>query len=214
MATSKTTPRDSRGGPKCEARTTTKGIPNGRTCTQMAGFGTDHPGFGRCRFHTGLTHVGKKVAAREAGKEYARQFYGGAIDITPEMALLEEVRRAAGIVRWLEAQIGKWNAEDGLPKMIDVGFKGSSPTDEAEWLRLFLEERKHLAKVATMAISAGIAERHVRLAEQQGDLIAVAIREILNRLGVAESHAKMLPTVVPMVLREVGEGKFALPAVP
>lgn len=42
------------------------------------------------------------------------------------------------------------------------------------------------AKFAKLAIDAGVAERQVRLAERQGQLMAEAVRAILSDLGVAD----------------------------
>jgi hypothetical protein len=54
------------------------------------------------------------------------------------------------------------------------------------WVKLLAEERKHLQDVVRDCIRAGIEERRVRIAEDQGKLIATVIRGILADLGVAD----------------------------
>lgn len=125
--------------------------------------------------------------------------YGGALEITPEAALLQEVHRTAGHVSWLGLEV------EQIEKANLVGPVGSEGTNDSGvtfhpgykpsvWIELYQSERAHLARVCKMAIDAGIAERQVRIAEQQGEMLAGAIRAILEDLGVA-GHPKA-PEVV------------------
>lgn len=50
------------------------------------------------------------------------------------------------------------------------------------WLRLFNEERDRLANLAVAALRAGVAERQIQLAEQQGQVVGNVIRQILDAL--------------------------------
>lgn len=66
---------------------------------------------------------------------------------------------------------------------------GSVPASEVEskaavsmWLRLFNEERDRLANLAVAALKAGVAERQIQLAEQQGQVVGNVIRQILDAL--------------------------------
>ncbi len=71
------------------------------------------------------------------------------------------------------------------------------------WYTLYSRERDHLVKVAAAAIKAGVEERKVRLAEQQGDLVALVIRRILTDLHLTPQQIDLVPTVVPMHLRAI-----------
>lgn len=198
----------------CGARLKKDGKFTGDTCTQKAGFGTDHPGYGGCKFHAGLTAAGKKAAARQAGREIIKEVkFGGDLkitNVTAEQALIEEVQRSTAMVRWLEERIGTWKVGEytddlgGLPRLGTVTFKGNpAPTEEAAWLLLYREERAHAAKVAKMCIDAGIAERMVRVAEEQGVMLAQAIRAVLEALNLTPKQARMVPQVVPAILRSL-----------
>lgn len=68
-------------------------------------------------------------------------------------------------------------------------------------MQLFNEERDRLVKVCGAALRAGIEERRVKLAEQQGILVAVVIRRILTRLKLNEAQLGLVATVVPEELR-------------
>lgn len=216
------------------------------TCQKNAGYGTSHPGIGYCKHHGGNTPSGAKSAARTFGRSIIEKQridilkFGGdrtQISITPEDALLEEVRRSVAMVRWLEERIGAWNFADlatpdldnprldpdsdrfdpsyrpdqpalgGLPKLTDETFKGNSTfTDEKEWLDLYRREREHAMRVAKLAIDAGIAQRMVSIAEDQGRMLALAIRHVLDALSLSSSQLALVPQVVPRILREVTAG--------
>jgi len=197
---------------------------NSTTCLNKAGMGTTHPGVGNCKFHGGNTPSGNKSAARMYGRSLIdgqRQKFGGdltQVNVSPEEALLEEVRRSVAMVRWLEERIGTWQYEashdpdakiphpklGGLPRLIDETSRGASSfTDEREWLMLYREERAHAAKVSKMAIDAGLQERMVKIAEDQGVVLATAIRQVLDALALSPEQIDLVPQVVPGILRAI-----------
>jgi len=57
--------------------------------------------------------------------------------------------------------------------------------------------------VTKAAIAAGIEERKVRIAEQQGALLADVIRRILGDLDLNAEQQARVPEVVPRHLRAV-----------
>jgi len=194
-------------------------------CQEPAGNGTSHPGVGYCKWHGGNTESGRKAAARTAGAAYVEKFkadvllFGGdkdLVNITPEQAILEEVRRSVAMVRFLEQAIAKWQFDanpqagdglGGLPTLVDETFKGNSTfTDEREWLLLYRAEREHAVKVARMAIDAGIAQRLVTIAEDQGRTLAIAIRMVLDALNLTPDQIAAVPRIVPPILRQVTQG--------
>jgi hypothetical protein len=127
-----------------------------------------------------------------ASKEVER--YGLPVEVDPHTALIEELERTAGHVAWLRLKVDEI-AEDTTDALVGpVGQSGPSesgghhhPSYEPNvWLKLYNEERKHLVKVAGSCISAGIAERRVKLAEEHGAMLAEIIKGILKELGVAD----------------------------
>jgi hypothetical protein len=74
------------------------------------------------------------------------------------------------------------------------------------WYELYSRERDRLIKVCSEAIRAGIDERRVQLAEQQGALVAEAIRRILDDLGLTAEQTARVGEIVPRHLRAIAGG--------
>lgn len=170
-------------------------------CKLPAGYGTSHLGFGRCKFHFGSTPSSIVAAAKEEMRE---RFYGDEVSIEPTEALLEEIRRSAGHVRWLHAQILAFDEQlegaDPDRVLLQLSEQGWG---KAAWTKLYADERTHLARTCKMAIDAGVAERTVKLAENQGELIATALRGILKDLGLSAEQQALAPEIVTRHLRSV-----------
>jgi hypothetical protein len=178
-------------------------------CKRGAGAGTDHPGAGKCSWHGGCAPSGRAAAMEEQARK-AVETYGLPRDISPTDALLEEVRYSAGHVAWLRARVAELEAADlvwGVTEVADKNateFAGTDVTRAAAvnmWLELYHRERRHLLDLVKTAISAGIEERRVRLAEAQGSLMNEVIRRILARLSLTPDQSALLPVVVPEELR-------------
>lgn len=64
------------------------------------------------------------------------------------------------------------------------------------------QERDRCVRYAKVAHDMGIAEREVRLAEQQGELMATVIRNILGDLGLSPAQLELAPAAIQRRLRE------------
>jgi hypothetical protein len=155
-------------------------------------------------------HLGRKakdVKAEAKVRELA-DTYGLPVETTPEQAILDEVHRTAGHVAWLEQQVHALTRGElvwGITK-VKEGGDDAGVTEEAvphALLRLYQEERKHLVTVCAAALRAGIEERRVKLAEQQGALVAQVIRAVLADLELTPQQQARVPVVVPARLREL-----------
>lgn len=112
--------------------------------------------------------------------------YGEEQGINPFVALLAEVRRAAGHVAWLGAKVAQAPSDDAL-------------LDEyAPWLRLYHKERAALVKASESAIKLGLAERVVRVEERRAELVARVLLATLAELGMPPEMAAR----APMILRQ------------
>ena len=181
------------GTPRCGGKSRLDGHP----CRQPAGYRTNHPGHGRCYRHGGGSPNGVKYGRRLMA-EKAVATYGLPTDTNPHDALLGEVRRTAGHVGWLEARIHELEP-DALARGVasqttETGTTNRSAVDLARveesalvsvWLKLYQEERRHLVQVCKTAIACGIVERAVRIAEEQGRIIAQVLSAALGDLGVS-----------------------------
>ena len=193
-----------------------------------------------------FTHGGagrnRKVAERQWRKEQAEgramaklektvRTLGLAIKTNPQDALLEELYRTAGAVAWLEAQVGELSAEElawgriseekrtGIGEM-ETNIDLTTTVMGAKTnilMELYHKERAHLVHVAKVAIQCGIAERQVKLAEEQGAMIAQALRAVGEdpALGLSSVQVEVFRVTVARVLRTLstqqhsaGNGQF------
>lgn len=175
-------------------------------CCQPAGWGTDHQGYGTCRHHGGLLPSHTKKAQREIAQDMVKT-YGLPKDIDPQTALIEEVQRTAGHVDYLNNLIQEIEDDKGLTQRTETGVMPSV------WIEMYQRERTHLVQVSAAAIRAGIAERQVRIAEEQGKLFAMVIKAIISdeNLGLTNAQLAAAPKVVRKHLSalplELEEGK-------
>jgi hypothetical protein len=162
-----------------------------------------------CHAHGGRAGQNRKAAAERLADQAVRSLastYGLPIETTPDQAILDEVHRTAGHVAWLQAQVQALTRGElvwGITK-VKEGGDDAGVTEEAvphALLRLYQEERKHLVTVCAAALRAGIEERRVKLAEQQGALVAQVIRAVLNDLELTREQQARVPDVVPKHLR-------------
>lgn len=209
-----------RGGPACTGHISS-GDRKGQPCSNPPLTGLDV-----CRYHGGAArHARAAGTRRKAEQDAARavQTLGLPLDVSPTEALLEEVRWTAGHVHWLRQRVQELGDRDWDPADVEhephplvwgttktkTGGDDYGTTQEAKpsiWYVLYERERQHLVQVCAAALKAGVEERRVRLAEQQGDLVATAIRRILDALGLTPEQQALVGTVVPRELRLIAGG--------
>lgn len=159
----------------------------GDPCKLPAGHGTEHPGWGACRFHGGNSPSGKKYAERlraEARLNDAVVTLGLDREVDAITALTEELWRTAGAVEWLRGRV----------REIEPDQLGSAAAQAL--IGIYGTERDRLTKVAKTAIDVGLEERQVRVAEEQGRLIAQAIRGILKELHLSSEQWRAAPPII------------------
>ena len=105
------------------------------------------------------------------------------LNVTPWEALTKSVRLAAGRTAWVDEQLrvavkeGPPGANDGEEPAVDPRIR--------YWLTESRRERTLLARLAKAAIDAGVAERQVRNAELEGQVVAQVIGQVIDRLQPA-----------------------------
>jgi hypothetical protein len=156
----------------------------------FAGFGTDHKGFGRCKFHGGSTpnHMAHAVTEAVTARAVA---YGEPVTVDPMTALIGEVHRTAGHIAWLSVELQQ--------------HPDPAAFEARVLLKHYQQEREHLVRVSKAAIDSGVAEREVRLAEDQGRLLIEVIQTVLGSLALTPRQAMEARSVVARELRRVGE---------
>lgn len=168
-----------------------------------------------CATHGGRAPRARAAAERRLAEEQitaALATYGRPIDTSPTEALLEEVKWTAGHVAWLRERVAELEPEAltwGKTEEVDKGsgeFTGTDITHAAKapvLVQLYQQERAHLIAVCKTAITTGIEERRVKLAEQQGALLAGVVRAILADLDLTPAQSKAAPGIVAQHFRSV-----------
>lgn len=169
----------------------------------------------RCKFHGGASPQARQAAERRMRLEAAQDAVAKLNlrrEVDPHVALLDEVYRASGVVGWLDEKVRGLAPADmvwGVTQQTHKNaaeFPGIDVTEAAElnvWVKWWQQERDRLARVAKIALDAGVEERRVRLAEQQGALLADVIRRILEDLELSPEQRSRVGEVVPRHLRLV-----------
>lgn len=156
-------------------RCTAKSKQSGERCKRAAIVGGTV-----CAMHGGkipnVRAAAEKRRQRDEAEKQVERLGVKRRDLAPDAALLEELQRSVGYVDLLEAIVER-EGEDGLTQW---GMGGR--TASAFWAMLE-DQRRHLVATAGACIKAGIEERRVQLAEQQGRLMAEVIRTIVTGLG-------------------------------
>lgn len=178
----------------------------------------------KCTAHGGRSPQAKakaKERVQQAKAEKILRRFGEPIDTTPTEALLDSVKWTAGYVAWLRDKVAGVDTDEALvwgttKETDDAVVVGNGPgayvehvtkqTREAKtnaWLTLLGEWSDRLVRICAEAIKAGIAERQVKLAEAQGELVVGVIRKILADLNLSAEQESLIPQVVPRHLRAV-----------
>lgn len=168
--------------PKCGARLTKRT----GTCNRSAGWGTDHPGYGLCKFHSGSTPNGKKHAARL----YAMTLRDAVTvddekDLDHLEVMLRSVKVQAGLVEWARGQVAELSNDETTAPV------GGSEHGHPRWephvlIRLRGEEEDRLVKLIKACHDMDIDQRRVRVMETAGEDLAMAIRGVLSDFGLLD----------------------------
>lgn len=135
-----------------------------------------------------------KQASRREQKRKGVLYGKPTTDTDPGEVLLDEIRRTAGHIQWLQENLansdpekfvrGLWltKRQSGFIKETEIDTSDMSQAG-AMWLELYITERRHLATICRTALAAGIEERRIRLAERQAERVGEAFRSVLFDLA-------------------------------
>lgn len=194
----------------------------GQLCGAPAVKGTD-----RCP-----VHGGKSLKQLKAEGQVRAEVMSWGLDsptVDPGETLLRLVSQSARRADWLAGKLAEQTEEyaaegdgsgfalhgipPGLRALIghkyDLTRDGEAvPVEEAirGLAQLEAQERDRCARFAKLALDAGIAERTVRIAEQQGALIAGVLQRVLDALELSPAQRELVAVVAPRELRAIGAG--------
>lgn len=167
------------------------------TCKNQAGYRTPHHGRGPCYKHFGCTPaIVAKYITEEAMENVVKAGYRGSeVEIGPHEALLEEVRRTAGKVRYLNDQLDFDTPPDEQTLVVYER--------DLKW------ERSHLVTVCGVAARAGVEERAINLAETWGQELAAILGRIFQELQLSAEQKAEAPAIVARHLKLLESGTAA-----
>lgn len=168
-----------------------------------------------CRVHGGASRVAKAAAARRAQEDAARQqlmALGEPEAIDPSEALLRLISWKYGEVKWLRARVQDLPDDEltwGVAQT-DIGLGPEGPIDRVTekaspsvWWGLLRQAEDQLASYAERALRAGIEERRVRLAEDQGNMVHAVMMAIFQRISLTPEQWDAVQVVAPQELRKL-----------
>jgi hypothetical protein len=169
----------------------------------------------------------REVVKEMSRAERAIKTFGLPVETTPQQALLDEIARTAGHVKWLGDMIGNLDPDEatwgrtleehteGTGEMATEDTPGIDLTKTvraarpAVWYQLYQQERAHLVHVAKVAIQCNISERQIQMAEEQGHMIATVLRNVIEspELELSVTQVQIARTISSKVLRSLSINK-------
>ena len=154
-----------------------------------------------CRVHGGATKAAKAAAARQLEAERAAAAVariGLRVEGDPIAHMLDVIAYQAGMVAYWRSVVEALDDDSltwGTTK-VKIGGDDGGETQEAKPHIAYVlldEAQSKLVRYCAEALKAGVAERQVRLAEQQGSLMSALQRAVLSRmldavLGLLAEH--------------------------
>jgi hypothetical protein len=169
---------------------------SGGRCIMQAGYGTDHKGYGPCKFHMGhMKEVRQRAAREEMMARYQDKVALGEIspDAEPEEVLLQEVARSHRAVDKFDELVGDLEDEEVTSN------RGRTLINQ------WNEQRRLLTHVSKLALAAGIAERQTQLLEIQALGVIQAINQVIqsSELELSPSQQAIARRLMADSLRQI-----------
>lgn len=175
--------------PACGARKR-----NGKPCKREAGWGTSHPGRGKCKLHGGASKSHRDKAVRDEVNGMARP-----ISVSPASALETVLHLAAGQLAYATWKVGELT-DDEL-----VGSDGYH-----EWFRLQRLAMSDVAKFAKISADAGIDERLALVAERRTEQMAQFLDGVMSQLNLTGEQRKLVGPAIRKTMATI-EGQVSEP---
>ena len=169
------------------------------TCTRPAGWGTSHPGFGRCKLHGGSTPSHETAAQGQQADAALRKLWVGLDQAVPVKDPVASMERLAGALEQLVDEAG--TRVSGLQHLAG----GKDLTTLRAEVTLLERALGHLRQLLADMARLGIAERHVQLEQERASMVTAAF---LAALGVVS----LLPDDRQRVIEKFLDGLGQVPA--
>lgn len=183
-----------------------------------------------CDWHGGKgEHVDAVVPKRLALAAIKSELtgLGGQIDVEPTEAMLVMVKEAAWNVAYLRSLVAELRGhvedeerpvvidEEGVarvdPAWVGAGIAGRTSPDD--WkadphvlVKMYNDERDRLVKYAKLCRDAGVEERFVQIAEQQGVWLTQMLDRVFTQLLLTDEQRDQLPAIMGRIVDELEAG--------
>lgn len=150
-------------------------------CGLSAGFGTDHAGFGKCKFHGGNSPPHLKAAAKwQVTTEATRQLVKLGTPVPVDDPLSELARVTGEVVAWKDVMGSRVEA------IAEEDWRYEHKNGEMLRAELILWERAldRCERFLTAMARLNIDERLAKIEEKQADAIINAIETTLRDMGM------------------------------
>lgn len=165
-------------------------------CAHAAGWGTDHPGFGRCKLHGGNSPSGNKAAAAAEGRYLLGVLVSDREPVTDPTA---ELRRVGAIaLTWMEA------CRETIEHLKDFRYQDDKGGEQLRSEIPVFERAMDRATVllATLA-KLGLDEREVAVSEAKAQMLLRALEAGLAENGITGPQATAVKQATGRHLRLV-----------
>jgi hypothetical protein len=180
---------------RCGAKTK-----SGNPCGRPTGWGTGHAGVGRCKLHGGASPQAE-LTGQVALARSELAVMGVELPAESHEAILKCIRIAHGEVAYCTARIAELGHDEAVgqpvltterPRKLEKGAESKAERviecrQESPRLNIWVVARHaamdRLVAYSATALKAGVEERQVKIAEQQGAMVAEAFRLFALQLG-------------------------------
>lgn len=173
-------------------------------------------GYTRCHRHGGAAPGAKRAAKRRNSETAAREILG---TIDPDAPREHPVETLLNLIQMQSAEVNyyrqivkehdekqlmwtKTEHQEGLGPMgaVDMTTHRAEPSP---WLNEYNAAKDRLAKYTSAAARAGVEDRAISLAEQHAEKIVTALNRVFAQLQLNSEQQRLIPEIVPTVLREL-----------
>jgi hypothetical protein len=146
-------------------------------CSQPAGWGTDHPGFGACKLHGGSTTAGTKAAAEAEGVYLLGKFVGERKPVDDPFAELRRIGALA--LAWMEA------CQDTIKDLKSFRYEDAKGAEQLRSeIPMFERSMDHAATLLATIAKLGLDEREVAVNEAKATMMLRALEAGLAENGI------------------------------
>ena len=166
------------------------------TCTQPAGWGTDHPGFGRCKLHGGSAPSGRTAALTEQALAALE-----ALDIEPVTNPLEALSQLAAEARALERLL-----RSQVAALTSLTYETVNGAEQLRplvslWERWADRAAQFCAVMVKLNVDDRIVAIAVRTAQSISEREGWRLDRIFDDLDLSPEQQRRIPDIVPKWLR-------------